>query len=126
MSKILVVDDEEAIRISVTEILEYEQFEVVQAENGREAVKRLETETFDLMLIDLIMPVTEGIETIRIVHKKYPNFKIIAMSGGGRVNPDNYLQIAAQFGANATIAKPFDREQLLAVIDETLALPSEA
>lgn len=126
MSKILVVDDEEAIRISVTEILEYEQFEVVQAENGREAVKRLETETFDLMLIDLIMPVTEGIETIRIVHKKYPNFKIIAMTGGGRVNPDNYLQIAAQFGANATIAKPFDREQLLAVIDETLALPSEA
>ena len=118
--RILVVDDEEAIRNSVAEILEYEGYEVVQAADGQQAIRSLENLSFDLMLIDLIMPVTEGIETIRIVHKKYPDFKIIAMSGGGRVSPDNYLQIAAQFGANATIAKPFDREQLLEVILHTI------
>ncbi len=120
MTKILVVDDEEAIRNSVAEILEYEGFEVVQAENGQVALRLLDSDAFDLMLVDLIMPVTEGIETIRIVHRKMPNFKIIAMSGGGRVNPDNYLQIAAQFGACATLAKPFDRAEILAVVHHTL------
>jgi DNA-binding NtrC family response regulator len=66
------------------------------------------------------MPVTEGIETIRVVHRKMPDFRIIAMSGGGRVSADNYLQIAAQFGACATLAKPFDRAQILAVVQQTL------
>jgi CheY-like chemotaxis protein len=120
MTKILVVDDEEAIRNSVAEILEYEGFEVMQAENGQVALRLIETHPFDLMLIDLIMPVTEGIETIRVVHRKMPDFRIIAMSGGGRVSADNYLQIAAQFGACATLAKPFDRAQILAVVQQTL------
>ena len=122
MTKILVVDDEEAIRNTVAEILEYEGFEVLQAENGQVALRLLESNRFDLMLIDLIMPVTEGIETIRIVHRKMPDFKMIAMSGGGRVSPDNYLQIAVQFGALATLAKPFDRAQILAVVYQTLAM----
>jgi len=120
MTKTLVVDDEEAIRNSVAEILEYEGFEVMQAENGQVALRLIETHPFDLMLIDLIMPVTEGIETIRVVHRKMPDFRIIAMSGGGRVSADNYLQIAAQFGACATLAKPFDRAQILAVVQQTL------
>jgi CheY-like chemotaxis protein len=113
MARILIVDDEPEILVILERMLRKMNHETVLAGNGKEAVRRLEEAPFDLVLTDLIMPESEGIETIAAVRKRWPGVKIIAMSGGGRQSPVPYLAVAANLGADATLAKPFDRADLV-------------
>jgi DNA-binding response OmpR family regulator len=66
------------------------------------------------------MPQKEGIETIIDIRKSGRNIPIIAISGGGRLSPDNYLSMAEEFGADYTFKKPFKRDLFLAAIKECL------
>jgi len=66
------------------------------------------------------MPEKEGLETIIELHKEYPDMKIIAMSGGGRIGPDSYLKMANTLGAGKTLTKPFGRQELLSAIQGLL------
>jgi len=68
------------------------------------------------VITDLIMPEKEGLETITELRERHPGIKIIAMSGGGRLNNDDYLYMARKFGAACTLAKPFSREELKAAL----------
>jgi DNA-binding NarL/FixJ family response regulator len=81
-------------------------------------VTQAETHHVDLMITDLIMPEQEGIETIRLLHKQQPNLKIIGMFGA--MDPV-YLDLANRLGAQATLAKPFNNEQLLETVRRVLA-----
>ena len=74
----------------------------------------------DLMMTDIIMPEHEGIETIGAVRKKYPEVRVIAMSGGGRMSATDYLQTALAMGADAILAKPFSSEELEALVAKVL------
>jgi CheY-like chemotaxis protein len=112
MARILIVDDEPDILIILERMLRKMNHETVPAGNGKEAVRLLEASSFDLVITDLIMPESEGIETIGAIRKRWPGMKIIAMSGGGRQSPVPYLAVAASLGADATLAKPFDRADL--------------
>jgi CheY-like chemotaxis protein len=120
MARILIVDDEPDILAILDRMLRKMGHETVLAGNGKEAVRRLDEAAFDLVITDLIMPESEGIETIAAVRKRWPAVKIIAMSGGGRQSPVPYLAVAATLGADATLAKPFDRAGLTDAVNRVL------
>lgn len=121
MLRILVVDDEESIRATLTQMLDRAGYHVICASSGEEAMQCIEMEPVDLVIMDLIMPgKKEGMETISDLHRAYPDLKIIAMSGGGRVGPNNYLSMAQKLGAHKSIAKPFDRDELIGVITDVM------
>lgn len=120
MSAILVIDDDASVREVVSEMLRLEGHEVIIAENGRDAVPLLSARHIDLVITDLIMPEKEGIETISEIRRSDSRIPIIAISGGGRLGPGDYLETARYIGADATLAKPFARQELLAAIDALL------
>ncbi|THB77700.1 MAG: response regulator [Desulfobulbaceae bacterium] len=114
--KILIVDDEIEIREILRLWCEEEGFTVYDAENGREAVVIQRQTPVDFMICDLIMPVQEGIETITYFNQEFPNVTIIAISGGGKIGPDSYLEVASQLGAWKTFRKPLNRQELIDTI----------
>lgn len=119
--RILVVDDDEQFRSVLAEMLADEGYEILQAGDGDVALTLLENNSVDLVIMDIFMPNREGIETIVHLQKRYPDIKIIAISGGGPVAPEIYLSSARMLGALRSLEKPFRRDQLLNVIDEVMA-----
>lgn len=118
--RILVVDDEPEVREIVSTILRLAGYQIGGAEEGEEALRHLAAQPFDMMITDLLMPDKDGVETIRDVRKRYPGIKIVAMSGGGHVAKESYLKMAQLFGADAVLAKPFTREELLRTVAAVL------
>ncbi len=94
MAKIFVFDDEISILIMLKKLLERAGHVVETALNGKEGIELFEKGEPDLLITDIIMPEKEGLETIFLLRKKYPELKIIAISGGGRIGPDEYLPVA--------------------------------
>jgi CheY-like chemotaxis protein len=120
-AKILVVDDEPGIRDLLCLMLESAGFEAIPAEGGVEAPKVLAEQAVDLVITDLLMPERDGLEFITEIRKKYPEIKIIAMSGGGHIARDSYLMIAKNFGAHALLEKPFSQASVLKAINSVLS-----
>jgi len=120
MKSILVVDDDKQIREMLREILEREGYKVEEAENGKEALAIQRERPSDLIITDLIMPEQDGVETIIELVQKDPSVKIIAISGGGRIGPRDYLEMANALGASRTFYKPFKRPEILAAVEELL------
>jgi two-component system, chemotaxis family, chemotaxis protein CheY len=121
MAKILVIDDDAIVRLTIVQILEYAGHQVVIAEDGRRGMAAFLSEQPDLVITDIIMPEQEGIQTITEMRKARPDAKIIAVSGGGRVGNTDFLRIAAAIGAVGTVQKPFDPLALLAAVEASLA-----
>lgn len=121
MSSILVVDDDTQVLDVMSEMLRLEGHQVSVAENGQQAVDQMRDAQFDLVITDLIMPEKEGLETIADIRKRSGQLPIIAISGGGRVGPMDYLETARFIGADATLAKPFGRQELITTVAELLA-----
>ncbi|MDX9860783.1 MAG: response regulator [Rhodospirillales bacterium] len=117
MANILVVDDEELVRFSVCQILEGAGHAVKEAADGVEAIALLADNAFDLMITDIVMPRKEGMETISEAKQMRPDLRVIAISGGGPVGQFHYLDLAKQFGADMVLAKPFKKQELIAMID---------
>ena len=118
---ILVVDDEPELRELMLLILKTAGHTVVGAADGVEAAARIANQHFDVVLTDLIMPEKDGLEFIAELREKYPNVRIIAMSGGGHIPRDSYLRIAQGFGAHAILEKPFENREIFAAIETALA-----
>ncbi|MEE4167167.1 MAG: response regulator [Desulfocapsaceae bacterium] len=116
--KILIIDDDAQIRDILRIWFEQEGFNVVEAANGREGVKIQRSSPADMLVCDLIMPDQEGIETIAGFKKEFPRVGIIAISGGGKIGPDSYLEIAVQLGAWKAFKKPLDIPLLVEAIRE--------
>ena len=120
MARILVIDDEPQVRNMLREILEDEGYEVVDAADGKEGLKVYRNEPTDLVITDLIMPEMEGLGIIRELQRDFPEVKIIAVSGGGRVVQKDYLQVAQKIGALHTFSKPIEINKLLTAVAELL------
>jgi CheY-like chemotaxis protein len=118
---ILVVDDEPDIRDLLGRMLKASGHEVVCVGNGLEAAKAMTQQPIDVVLTDLLMPDKDGIELITELKRKYPAVRIVAMSGGGHVPRGQYLHLAKGLGAHALLAKPFERQELLDVIESVQA-----
>jgi len=100
-------------------------YEVLEARNGKEAVQVYELCPADVVLTDLIMPDTDGIETIREFRRIHSGVKIIAMSGGGWVGTRNYLKAAKLLGADETLTKPFAKEDVAAMVERLCSKTSK-
>src|SRR6185503_15672655 len=124
MARILIVDDDDAFRQMLRLTLMKMGYDVVEAVNGKEAIKRYVGMPADVVITDLIMPEQEGLETIQEFRRRYPAVRIVAMSGGGRIDAQNILVVASFFGADRTFTKPFSNRDLVAAIDELLSVRS--
>ncbi len=120
MARILVVDDDEQIRKVLELTLIKAGYKVACAANGKIAAALFRRNPFDLLITDILMPEMEGIETIIKLRQLCPGLKVFAMSGGGRLEAEKYLESAAVFGACRVFEKPFDRKLLLQAIKEEL------
>jgi len=120
MHRILLVDDDESFRKMLHVTLKRAGYDVVDARDGNEALKSFRAQPPDLVLTDLIMPDKEGLETIMELRAAQPDLKIIAMSGGGRNCPGDYLKVARQMGAAQVLAKPFSNQELLDAVRQVL------
>jgi DNA-binding NtrC family response regulator len=118
MARILVIDDDVMVRDVVAQVLMRSGHTVVQAANGIDGVARLSAAPVDLVITDLVMPGTAGIEVIGALHRDFPSLKIIAMSGS--LVASNYLRIAEFMGARHTLQKPFSAEELVSIVNEAL------
>ena len=120
MKSILFVDDNDPFRSSFSRILRKEGYDVTEAGDGDDALRSLDQAVTDLMITDIIMPGKEGLETIHEVLSRFPQVKILAVSGGGRGSAMDYLKIAERMGAHGSIPKPFTREELLQKVREMI------
>lgn len=118
--KILLADDEDMFAVMLQRSLAMFGYEVVRARNGREALLAYDPASFGLVITDLIMPDMEGVELIVALRKVNPAVKIIAMSGGGRNDPQAYLSLAERIGAVKSLAKPFPITALVQAVEECL------
>ena len=131
MKKILVIDDEEDIRVVLQQVLELEGYEVAVAADGREGLAMLDQDGADLVITDVIMPGMDGVETLEHVREKWPDMPVIVISGGGNVAPmeyqpgaiatNAYLESARQAGAALSITKPFERKELVDAVGSLLS-----
>lgn len=121
MADILIIDDDAQLSAMLKQLLERQGYSVATAPDGDKGINLYRREGARLIITDLIMPVKEGIETIAELVKSDPDVKIIAMSGGGRIKPDSYLNLAETFGAVRAFTKPIDREALLKTVTELLS-----
>ncbi len=111
--RVLIVDDDAQVRSFLATLLEADGYSVLQASNGREAQARCNETAFDLVITDLVMPEQEGLETIHAIRKKWPQTRVVAISGafGGA-----YLELAKKLGADALFRKPFDPDTILSEV----------
>jgi len=117
MAKILLVEDDDLVRDMLTQILQRANHQVIATNNGEEAAKYLQNEEPDIMVTDIIMPKKSGITLISEVRNRHPNMEIIAISGGGRLDPTGYLDLSETLGASVSFEKPIDNTALLMAID---------
>lgn len=118
--RILVVDDDVPLCECLNLVLSRAGYDVVSVGDGVAALGEWHRRPFDLVITDLIMPEKEGLATIMELRKLAPRLKIIAISGGGRIAPGDYLNLARHLGANAALAKPFSSEAMLSTVAQLL------
>ena len=121
MAHILIVDDDEEIRILLSEILRQAGHTVLTANNGQTGLETIKTKNIDLVITDIFMPEMDGIDLLVSILNTYPNSKIIAISGGHKaMNAQLTLKMAQSFGAVDVITKPFQANVLINKIERAL------
>lgn len=121
MRSILVVDDEDQVRRLFRETLEQAGYQVMEACDGQEAVQQCRLAPADLIIMDILMPNQDGLETTVTLRREFPNVKIIAMTGGSdMIGVLNFLDVAKMFGAHTTLQKPFEMKTLLTTVQTEL------
>ncbi len=122
MARILIVEDTPDFRQMMADILRTGGHEVEEAENGNSAVDRLERTRFDLLVTDVLMPESDGIELIRTLSRKGWVLPILAVSGGGSNLPAAVsLALTEAAGAHRTLYKPFRAAELISAVNDLLA-----
>jgi DNA-binding NtrC family response regulator len=121
MARIFLFDDDNILRTSLRIMLTRLGHTVIEAHNGAEGLKLLRYADADLLITDILMPEKEGLEVLLELKRKQWPVKVIAISGGGRVESKDCLYMAKALGAAKVLAKPFTHEVLLAAVNELLA-----
>jgi len=121
MPAVLLLEDNEAYRTLMAEVLTQAGFEVIAAADGRRVDEILRGRHIDLVITDLVMPERDGIETLTELHYSHPRLPVIAISGDVPLNTHLYLTIAEKLGASRVLAKPFKLEQLIIAARDAIA-----
>ena len=114
---ILVVDDEKSILLSLGGLLSDEGFEIITASNGYEALKAIDAEEPDLVLLDIWMPGIDGIETLKEIKKNYPHIQVVMITGHGTIET---AVSATKLGAFDFIEKPISFDKVIVAINNAL------
>jgi CheY-like chemotaxis protein len=126
MGHVLVVDDIPAVRDLFADILKHAGHTSQTASDALEAAQLLERTAFDAAIIDIFMPVIDGLEIVRTWRETYPRMGLLAISGGGPlIEGKDVLALAEELGAAATLRKPVDATRLLGVLKALLTPPTE-
>jgi CheY-like chemotaxis protein len=124
MARVLVIDDDDAVRGAIRLILESNNYEIAAARDGRKGLAAAGPD-IDLVICDILMPQMDGIETIRKLRATRPDLPLIAISGSmardHNSSAPDYLSIAGKFGAIFQLQKPFRPNELLEVVRQALA-----
>ena len=120
MTGVLIVEDDKELREMLKMSLQRRGFAVQEAENGKEAISHFKPSLTDLVVTDLIMPEEDGLKVVIKLRELKPAIKIIAISGGGKVGPGSYLNLAKALGADAIYSKPFSIKDLIVKIEQLL------
>jgi DNA-binding NtrC family response regulator len=121
MARILVIDDQEAIRRVVRRALERDGHEVFDASDGELGMEILESQSFDLVITDIFMPGQDGIVTLRQIRKRFPSLKVIVISGGDSTGLLDMRQDAEFLGAVSSLQKPFNAREIIDMVRAALA-----
>lgn len=117
-NRILVVDDEKNLRLSLTLILQKEGYEVESVSNAAEALERLSARTWDLIFLDLNMPGKNGIDFLAEIHPQYPDLAVLILTAHATL--ETAIQ-AVRHGANDYLIKPAEPQAILARVAEVLS-----
>ena len=117
-SRILVVDDEEALRTVLSSELKGEGYDVDTAADGDEAISVVQNKKFDLLLLDIKMPKVDGFEVFKFVKKSFPSIKVIMLTGFADLK--NAIE-SKKLGAEDFVSKPYDLVDLLTTIERVLS-----
>jgi DNA-binding response OmpR family regulator len=120
MPGVLIVEDDKELREMLKLSLSRRNFTVFEADNGKSAIAHFKPTITDLVVTDLIMPEEDGLKVVIKLRELKPTIKIIAISGGGKVGPGSYLNLAKALGADAIYSKPFSINDLIAKIEQLL------
>lgn len=116
-SKVLVVDDEEALRYLLSTELVAEGYEVETAGDGDEAIEAIKRKDYDVVLLDIKMPRVDGFEVLRFIKQNKPEIKVIMLTAYADVK--NAIE-ALKLGASDFVSKPYDLEDILSSINRAL------
>jgi two-component system, chemotaxis family, chemotaxis protein CheY len=120
VARIIVIDDDAFLRITIRRALEKEGHEVLEADDGASGIALLVASPADLLITDVFMPGQDGIVTLLQIRKEHPALKVIVMSGGGLDGRLDLLDDARMLGAARTLRKPFGVQGVRQVVEEVL------
>ena len=118
MNRILVIDDDPQVREMLNLILEWAGYEVILASDGKGGIRLFHENPVGLVITDIVMPDKDGLETIMELRRFSPGVKIIAISGGGKICGEEYLNVARILGVEKTLSKPFKIDDILEAVRE--------
>ncbi len=125
MSHILIIDDDLSIQRLFKQFLEGAGYSISSASDGREGMLLMKQKKPDLIITDIMMPEMDGLEVVRNINNTCPGLPVIAISGGMRGMPINFLPHAKKFGACRTFEKPVSLAALLKAVRELLGTSAE-
>jgi CheY-like chemotaxis protein len=122
MPSVLVVDDEDQVRQLIRETLEQAGYGVQEARDGKEGLERYRVKPTDLVIMDILMPDQDGLESIMTLRREFPTSRVIAITGGSdMIGILNFLDVAKMLGARRTLQKPFEMKTLLDTVAAELS-----
>ena len=123
MAIILIVDDDPTVRLIASELLRGDDHAIVEAEDGDEALRIVGAMAVDLVVLDMLMPNKDGLETIIELRKRQPDIRILAISSGGSMDRSLLLRTAMVIGADESLQKPLRLETFADTVTRLLARP---
>jgi DNA-binding response OmpR family regulator len=121
MAKILLIDDDRQLLNVMTSFLEREQHEISTAADGKQGIKQLKAQQFDLVITDVIMPEEDGLGVLMWLMNQSHRPKVIAISGGSvSLDQDHLLSMCKQFSADKVLPKPVEFETFTSAVRDVL------
>ena len=119
---VLVADDDPILRLVAAQLLEEAGYAYVLAEDGQQALDHLEKATVDIVVLDMIMPGKDGVETLRAIKSRWPSLPVLMISAGSRaMEPSVLLGVAGALGADGVLSKPLSAVRFIAALEAAAA-----